>query len=223
MQSQSGRLAIFDLDDTLLAGDSDYAWGQFLISEGEVDAELYRARNDAFFADYKAGELDIEAYLKFSCEPLTRIPIERLHLFQKAYMEQVIEPMILQKGVQLLDQHRSHGDHLMINTATIDFVTAPIAERLGVDSLIAPRVEYLNGRYTGRVVGTASYRDGKVARLNDWLQTHPYDLRTSAFYSDSHNDLPLLSLVGNPCCVDPDDRLRAEAKQRGWPILSLRA
>ncbi len=222
MQSQIGRLAIFDLDDTLLAGDSDYTWGQFLISEREVDAELYRARNDAFFAAYKAGELNIEAYLKFSCEPLTRIPFERLKVLQKTYMQQIIEPMILQKAVQLLDQHRSHGDHLLINTATIDFITAPIAERLGVDSLIAPRVEYLNGRYTGRVVGTASYRDGKVARLNDWLQTHPYDLRTSAFYSDSHNDLPLLSLVGNPCCVDPDDRLRAEAKQRGWPILSLR-
>ena len=222
MHTSKAKLAIFDLDDTLLAGDSDHAWGQFLIAEGEVEAEIYQARNDAFFSDYKAGRLDVDAYLAFSCEPLTQIPGDRLTELQTEFMSRVIEPMVLPKAIELLDRHRFAGDQLMINTATIDFITAPIAKRFGVENLIAPQVEMLNGRYTGRVVGTASYQHGKVKRLNDWLKEHPHDLATSVFYSDSHNDLPLLSEVGYPVCVDPDERLRAEATKRDWPIISLR-
>ncbi len=214
-------LVIFDLDNTLLAGDSDYLWGKFLVDQGEVDGEVYESTNRRFYDDYKAGTLDIFAFLKFSLEPLTRISNERLTKLHNQYMNEVIQPLVTSNALSLVDQHRQMGDTLLIITATNHFITAPIAKVFGIENLLATDPEMIEGRYTGNVAGTPCYQDGKVVRLNTWLDEHHQDLNGSRFYSDSHNDLPLLSKVDHPIAVDPDDILRQHAIDNDWKIMNL--
>lgn len=216
------RLALFDLDNTLLGGDSNFSWGSFICRHGLVDAEAYQARNRTFHADYAAGRLDMTEYQNFSQGLLSRVDMTQLAQWHRRFMTEVIEPMILAKGETLLQQHREAGDKLVMITATNRFITAPIAERLGVDSLIATECGMENGRYTGRIVDTPCFQQGKVTRLNTWLAGNDLSLQGSYFYSDSHNDLPLLEAVDNPVAVDPDEILRETASARGWPVISLR-
>ncbi len=216
------RLALFDLDNTLLGGDSDHAWGDWLCARGILDGVAYKARNDAFYQDYLAGKLDIQAYLNFSLEILGRSEMRQLADWHLEFMKECIEPIILPKGEALLAEHRAAGDKLLIITATNRFVTQPIAARLGVETLLATECEMADGRYTGRTTDVPCFKEGKVTRLNRWLAENGLDLSDSAFYSDSMNDLPLLEQVTRPVAVDPDPTLRTEAERRGWPVISLR-
>jgi HAD superfamily hydrolase (TIGR01490 family) len=216
------RLAIFDLDNTLLAGDSDYSWGEFLVARQLVDAEDYAQANDRFYQQYKAATLDIEEYLRFSLAPLTRYTLDELAVLHAEFMRDFIEPMMLPKAQALLQEHRAQGDYLLIITATNSFVTHPIAKRLGVDDILASDAEILNNRYTGKGLGTPCFQGGKVIRLHTWLKEKNYDLENAYFYSDSINDLPLLEQVPNPVVVDGDERLSAVAAERGWKHISLR-
>ncbi len=215
-------LAIFDLDNTLIGGDSDHLWGEFLVEQGIVDSDQFRETNDRFYEDYKRGELDILAYLAFALEPLTRFDPEQLAELHRRFMTTSIEPIMLPKAQALLQKHRDRGDFLLIITATNRFITGPIAEYLGVDDILASEPEVIDGRYTGRISGTPCYQDGKVMRLQAWLQARDMDLRDSYFYSDSHNDIPLLQEVDHPVAVDADEQLHALALEQGWPSISLR-
>jgi len=215
-------LAIFDLDNTLLSGDSDYLWGQFLVDVGVVDADAYESTNQQFYEDYKQGRLDIFAFLNFSLRPLAENDPEQLHAWREQFVQQKIRPLVGEAALRLVERHRAAGDTLLIITATNSFVTAPIAALFGISNLIATEPETRDGRYTGRVFGTPSFREGKVARLEDWLGTEGQTLPGSSFYSDSHNDLPLLELVDKPVAVDPDELLLEHARKSGWPVISLR-
>ncbi|GAB2790705.1 HAD family hydrolase [Halomonas shantousis] len=215
-------LAIFDLDNTLLSCDSDHAWGEFLIEQGAVDPVTYREANEGFLRDYRNGTLDIQAYLALALKPLADNSSEQLAAWHQQFMASKIEPHILVKAEELLARHRARGDTLLIITATNRFITGPIAERLGVEHLIAVEPEMIDGRYTSKVQGTPSYREGKVTRLEQWLTSQDITLDDAWFYSDSHNDIPLLERIDNPVAVDPDEILRDTALARGWRILSLR-
>ncbi len=215
-------LAIFDLDNTLLSIDSDHAWGEFLVEQGAVDPVAYREANERFLADYNAGTLDMAAFLEMALKPLAENTPEQLAAWHQQFMASKIEPHILPKAEELLARHRTKGDTLLIITATNRFITGPIAERLGVDNLIAVEPEMVDGRYTGRVDGVPSYREGKVIRLQAWLEAQDITMDGAWFYSDSHNDLPLLEKVDHPVAVDPDDTLRKVAEERHWRIMSLR-
>lgn len=215
-------LAIFDLDNTLLAGDSDHAWGEFVVDTGRVDPESHRRQNDQFYQDYLNGELDVMRYQQFALLPLKGQEPETLEAWHQAFMETRIAPMLQDKAFALLDDHRRQGHTLMIITATNRFVTGPIAERLGIEHLIATEPAMENGYYTGEVDGVPSFQEGKVIRLNAWLEQHGKSLEGAWFYSDSHNDLPLLNLVDNPVAVDPDPTLEQHALSQGWPVMSLR-
>jgi len=215
-------LAIFDLDNTLLNGDSDHLWGVFLAEKGVVDGAWYEAENDRFYQEYKEGRLDIFEFLKFSLKPLSQHPLEQLQRWHNEFMQQKINPILLPAAHALVDRHREAGDTLMIITATNAFVTAPIAAAFGIEHLIATDPEMVDGRYTGNVSGIPSFREGKVSRLNNWLEAHQQNLSGSSFYSDSHNDLPLLEHVDKPVAVDPDESLTLTARERGWPIITLR-
>ncbi|MAG53846.1 MAG: HAD-IB family hydrolase, partial [Halomonas sp.] len=207
-------LAIFDLDNTLLSIDSDHAWGEFLLEQGAVDPVAYREANERFMADYNAGTLDMAAFLEMALKPLAENTPEQLAAWHQQFMASKIEPHILPKAEELLARHRTKGDTLLIITATNRFITGPIAERLGVDNLIAVEPEMVDGRYTGRVDGVPSYREGKVIRLQAWLEAQDITMDGAWFYSDSHNDLPLLEKVDHPVAVDPDDTLRKVAEER---------
>jgi HAD superfamily hydrolase (TIGR01490 family) len=216
-------LAIFDLDNTLLSIDSDHAWGEFLLEQGAVDPVAYREANDRFLADYQAGTLDIQAFLRVALRPLAEHSPEQLAAWQQQFMASKVEPSILPRGEELLARHRFRGDTLLIITATNRFITGPIAERLGVEELLATEPERIDGHYTGKATGIPCYREGKVQRLNDWMaKQQELTLDDAWFYSDSHNDLPLLEKVDTPVAVDPDDTLREVAEKRGWKIISLR-
>ncbi len=215
-------LAIFDLDNTLLNGDSDYLWGRFLGDEGLVDAKSYELENKRFYDEYKAGTLDILEFLAFSLKPLSEHSMEELAALHEKFMHSVIRPLITPAARQLLEKHRRSGDFLLIITATNDFITTPIARELGVDDIIATNAEIKHERYTGRVAGTPCFREGKVLRLQEWLKREGRNLAQSWFYSDSHNDLPLLEQVSHPVAVDPDDTLADHASARNWPQLSLK-
>jgi len=226
-QGSAGRwilvaLAIFDLDNTLLAGDSDYLWGQFLVARGLVDPQRYAQENERFYRDYREGTLDIHAFMRFALRPLRDHPRALMETLREEFLREQIEPIMLPAARALVDRHRAAGDTLLIITATNAFVTAPIAAAFGVPHLIASVPEERGGAYTGRVAGIPAFREGKVQRLDDWLAGSPEGLAGSSFYSDSHNDLPLLLKVERPIAVDPDPLLRAEAQARGWPLLSLR-
>jgi HAD superfamily hydrolase (TIGR01490 family) len=215
-------LAIFDLDETLISIDSDHAWGEFICELGLVDRDQYRARNDAFYEDYKQGQLDVRAYLRFACGVLARYPMNQLVDWRQQFVETVIEPAILPAAVALVNRHRRAGDYPIVITSTQRFITETIVERFGIETLIAPEPEIVAGRFTGEVVGVPSFGQGKVTRLNAWLADHGHSLKGSYFYSDSRNDLPLLRLVDHPVAVDPDETLRQEAEQKRWPIITLR-
>ena len=215
-------IAIFDLDNTLLHGDSDHAWGEFIADLGIVDGKSYREKNDAFYDDYCRGVLDIFAYQRFVLQPLAGLSMEELTRWHEQFMREKIEPIILPKAQALVDSHRAQGHTLMIITATNSFITAPIAKRFGIDTLIATTPEIKNSTYTGDIVGVPCYREGKVERMNVWLAENEATLDGSYFYSDSHNDLPLLLRVDNPVAVDADDTLRKYAEENRWQILSLR-
>lgn len=216
-------LAIFDLDNTLLAGDSDHAWGEFLVEESIVDADEYQKANDKFYQEYLNGELDIQHYLSFALQPLARHEMKQLLTWRKEFVEKKIRPMMQASATELLDSHRAQGHTLLIITATNRFVTEPVAELLGIEHLIATEPELVNGRYTGEVAGVPSFQDGKVTRLHDWLESTGESLDGAWFYSDSHNDAPLLRKVENPVAVDPDPTLESIAKENGWKIMSLRS
>ncbi len=219
------NLALFDLDNTLLAGDSDYNWSLFLINEGLLDAEQHKARNEQFYQDYKNGCLDIYAFLKFQLKPLSEHPKKFLDELHLKYMEKVIRPMMMQKAQDLVNQHKAAGDLCVVITATNSFVTKPIATAYGIEHLIGSDPEMVNGEYTGGVSGVPSFQEGKVTRINQWLAergTSLADYAKSYFYSDSHNDLPLMKMVTHPVAVDADAILTDYAKQQGWPMISLR-
>ena len=214
------KLALFDLDNTLLAGDSDFEWAQFLIEQGVLDRELYEARNLAFYEQYKAGTLDILEFLDFQLKPLARHPRAVLDAWHREFMERKIRPIIRDTARALVERHAA--DLRVLITATNSFVTAPIAREFGIEHLIATEPEEADGEFTGGVIDIPCFREGKVTRLNRWLDETGHSLDDSYFYSDSMNDLPLLEQVANPVAVDPDPNLRAEAEKRGWPVISLR-
>lgn len=216
-------LAMFDLDNTLLKGDSDHAWGEFLVEKALVDASVYKEANDRFFSQYKDGTLDIHEFLSFTLQALSQFSPTQLRELHEEFMNVKIMNMILPKAVKLIDLHRKRGDKLMIITATNRFVTAPIAAYFNIDTLLASEPEVVDGHYTGRLLGVPCYRAGKIDNLNTWLSTNPdFNLDDSYFYSDSHNDIPLLSLVTHPIAVDADDTLVEHAEKNEWPIISLR-
>lgn len=219
------KLALFDLDNTLLAGDSDYEWGQFLVDRGVLERAAYEAQNAEYFEQYKAGTLDIHEYLGFALRPLAEHTPEDLARWHGEFMGARIAPMIGAAAHRLVRGHLEHGDLCAIVTATNSFVTAPIAREFGVAHLIATEPESRDGRFTGRVAGTPCFREGKIARVDAWLSGLGQPLEgfeESTFYSDSHNDLPLLERVSRPVAVDPDPQLAAEAARRAWPVISLR-
>ncbi len=215
-------LALFDLDNTLLDGDSDYAWGQFLAEVGAVDREVYERTNQRFYDEYRAGTLDIQAFLAFALEPLARHPHPQLLAWRASFIATCIEPMVKPAARAMLQAHANAGDTPVIITATNSFVTRPIADLLGVPHLIATEPETEGGRFTGKVAGVPCFREGKLIRLNAWMQARGLDLRDSTFYSDSHNDIPLLEAVSRPIVVDADPALAAHARVRRWPALHLK-
>jgi HAD superfamily hydrolase (TIGR01490 family) len=215
-------LAIFDLDNTLLAGDSDYLWGLFLAEQGIVDGEKYARENERFYRDYQEGRLDIHEFMRFSLRVLRDHAPEELGRWRERFIREKIEPIVPAAALALVERHRAAGDTLLIITATNAFVTAPIAARFGIPHLIASIPEEREGRFTGKLAGIPSFQEGKVERLRAWLAAQGGDLSGSYFYSDSHNDIPLLEQVERPVAVDPDAILADYAQRRGWPIISLR-
>lgn len=216
------NLALFDLDNTLLAGDSDFEWAQFLIEQGVLDREVYEARNHEFYEQYKKGTLDIHAFLDFQLKPLSRHPRRQLDAWHRHYMQVKIMPMMRASARALVARHR--GDLCAVVTATNSFVTAPIAREFGIEHLVATEPAQVDGEFTGGIDGLPCFRDGKVARVEAWLAAQSRSFGAfehSFFYSDSLNDLPLLARVSDPVAVDPDDTLRAHALRHGWPVLSL--
>ena len=218
------EIALFDLDNTLLSGDSDYEWAQYLIERGVLERREYESRNEEFFRQYKAGRLDIHAFLDFQLAPLARHPREKLEQWHREFMRSKVRPMIRAKGLELVRRHLGEGDLCAIVTSTNAFITAPIAREFGVDHLLATELEVRDGRFTGKPYGTPCFRQGKVTRLAEWLGGRGRTLASfpaSWFYSDSQNDLPLLERVTHPVAVNPDETLRSEALARGWQIMSL--
>jgi HAD superfamily hydrolase (TIGR01490 family) len=215
-------IALFDLDNTLLNGDSDYLWGCFLAEQGIVDRDYYERENQRFYDQYKMGELDIHEFLRFQLRPLAEHDMATLNRWREQYLEEMIRPILLPRAQALIDEHRGRGDLPVIITATNRFITGPIAEFFGVQQLLATDPEVVDGRYTGGITGIPCFQDGKVRKLSGWLETNRQTLDNSWFYSDSHNDLPLLQKVTHPVAVDPDEILRRHAGESGWPVISLR-
>lgn len=218
----SVTLAIFDLDNTLISNDSDYLWGQFLVDQGIVDKNTYEAQNAKFYQDYKQGNLDIIEFLQFSLKPLSQHPVKQLFKWREQFINQVIQPILLKSAQALVNKHRLEGDTLLVITATNRFVTAPIVKFYGIENLLATTPEFKNGAYSGQVEGIPCFQEGKVLLLKQWLKTSTETLEGSYFYSDSHNDLPLLKIVDYPIAVDPDEKLHTLATHSHWPIISLR-
>ncbi|MDB5810528.1 MAG: HAD-superfamily subfamily hydrolase [Betaproteobacteria bacterium] len=217
------NLALFDLDNTLLAGDSDFEWAQFLIEQKVLDREVYEARNNDFYEQYKKGTLDIHEFLDFQLKPLSRHPRRVLDEWHAEFMRRKILPIIRPSARELVARHR--GDVCAIVTATNSFVTAPIVREFMIEHLIATEPAHLGGEFTGAISGTACFREGKIVRVEEWLAARGQTLKSfsrSYFYSDSLNDLPLLERVTDPVAVDPDDTLRAHALRQGWPVISLK-
>jgi HAD superfamily hydrolase (TIGR01490 family) len=216
---QTMSLAIFDLDNTLLSGDSDYEWGQYLVHNGHVDGEEYERANERYYREYQTGKLDIFEFLNFALRPLATNDMATLISWRKEFMQKRILPIISQGARALVNEHRQLGDTLLIITATNRFITEPIAREFGIDNLLATDPELVDGRFTGKVVGVPCFQHGKVIRLQEWLQRTGHELHGSCFYSDSHNDLPLMRLVERPIAVNPDQELEAEAVKAGWKVM----
>lgn len=226
----TANLALFDLDHTLLPLDSDHEWGRFLVRIGAVDAEDYTRRNDQFYADYRAGTLDILAYLRFVLAPLAAQSRQTLADWHQRFMEEVIQPVMTPQAQALVQQHQQAGDLCCVVTATNSFITRPIVQQFGVPHLIAPEPalraddDGIGSPYTGELDGIPSYREGKVLRTEAWLQSQGktwHSFPKTFFYTDSVNDIPLMEKVSHPVATNPDDRLRALAEQRGWRVLEL--
>ena len=216
-------LAIFDLDNTLLKGDSDHAWGEFISSKGLVDGDSYRKQNDAFYQAYLKGNLDIFAYQNFCLSVIASIPKNQLETLLQTFLNEVVESMITPQSEALIKKHQQQGHQTLIITATNEVITRPIAQRLGISELIATQAEIVDGNYSGKVAGIPSYKEGKITRLHEWLKERPHlNMQGSYFYSDSHNDLPLLKEVTHAFAVDPDETLKKYALEKGWPVISLR-
>jgi HAD superfamily hydrolase (TIGR01490 family) len=216
------NLALFDLDNTLLAGDSDFEWAQFLIEQGVLDREIYEARNQEFYEQYKKGALDIYEFLDFQLKPLARYPRRQLDEWHRSYMQAKIMPMMRETARALVARHAT--DLCAVVTATNSFVTAPIAREFGIEHLVATEPAQDGGEFTGGVAGLPCFRDGKIVRVEAWLAARGQRIdafERSFFYSDSLNDLPLLARVSDPVAVDPDATLRAHALAHGWPVMSL--
>ncbi|MRR09780.1 HAD family hydrolase [bacterium] len=219
------ELALFDLDNTLLRGDSDFEWAQFLIAKGVLDREVQEARNIQFYEDYKAGTLDIHAFLDFQLAPLAHHSREELDAWREEYVATRIQPMIGEPARALVRRHLDDGAVCAIVTATNSFVTSLIAREFAIPHLIATIPAFENGHFTGKPRGTPSFKEGKIERVESWLESLGLwwgSFERSWFYSDSHNDLPLLGKVSDPVAVDPDDTLRNTAQEKGWPVISLR-
>jgi HAD superfamily hydrolase (TIGR01490 family) len=218
-------LTLFDLDNTLLDGDSDFEWSQFLIRIGVLDQELFESKNHAFYEQYKAGTLDIQEFLDFQLKPLARHARKTLDEWHRQFMREQVSGMITEGARELVNRHRMAGEVCVIITATNSFVTAPIAREFGIEHLIATEPEHRDGEFTGRVAGVPCFREGKITRLESWMAQRGWNWDSFAgttFYSDSLNDLPLLAKVDNPVAVNPDDTLRKHAEQHGWKVISLR-
>ena len=218
------NLALFDLDNTLIAGDSDFEWAQFLIGKGVLDREVHEARNQEFYDQYKAGTLDIHAFLDFQLAPLSRHPRTELDAWHAEFMATRIKPLIGAEARKLVRKHLDAGDLCAIVTATNSFVTGDIAREFGICHLIATIPAQEHGAFTGKPRGTPSFREGKIERTEAWLESLGLwwgSFAQSWFYSDSLNDLPLLERVTHPVAVDPDPTLAATATARGWPVLRL--
>ena len=218
-------LVLFDLDNTLLAGDSDFEWAQFLITKGVLDREVYEARNQAFYDQYKAGTLDIFEFLDFQLKPLARHSRAQLDAWHREFLDTRIRPMMTPQSQALVKEHLASGAVVAIVTATNSFVTGPIARAFGIPHLVATIPAQENGAFTGKPRGTPAFKAGKIERVEAWLESLGLcweSFEKSSFYSDSHNDLPLMKKVNNPVAVDPDDTLRAHATAQGWPVISLR-
>lgn len=219
------KLALFDLDNTLLDGDSDYEWAQFLIDQGVLERDSYEARNLFFYEQYKAGTLDIFEFLDFQLAPLARYSRTQLDTWHATFMQQRIVPIMLPKARALAEEHLKQGDLCALITATNSFITAPIGRAFGIPHLIATEPEEISGKFTGKPAGTPCFREGKITRLEAWLSSHGStlaDFEESVFFSDSRNDLSLLERVSRPVAVDPDPVLEQTARERGWKILSLK-
>ena len=219
------NLAIFDLDNTLLDGDSDYNWGLYLVKKGYLDEGEYKEQNQKFFEEYQAGKLDIFAFAEFQFQFLKNNTRKFLNEVRSDYINEIIKPMILKKAVDLVRQHKEAGDRLLIITATNSFITKPIGELFGIDELIGTDPEEHLGEFTGKVKGTPSFKEGKVTRLFDWLDEKNLklaDFEKTFFYSDSHNDLALLEVVTNPVVVNGDKILLEKAQEKNWPKLNLK-
>ncbi len=214
-------LALFDLDETLLAGDSDYLWGQHLVQKGVVDGVAYERANRQFYEEYKQGTLDFFEFSRFAFHTLSAHPLKQLKEWRREFVEQKIRPIMLAKGIELMERHRKAGDKLIIITSTNRFVTEPIAELYGVHQLIATEPEIVMGKYTGELE-TPCFAHHKVDRLQEWLSLSGNVLEGSRAYSDSHNDIPLLEVVKHPVAVDPDEKLKAHALENDWEIISFR-
>ena len=216
-------LAIFDLDNTLIGGDSDYLWGEFLCDEGIItDRESFQKMNDYFYHQYEIGELDIYAWAEFSFKVLSEHSFDKLNQLRKDFMETKIRPIFLEKAQNCIDNHKKNGDSVLVITASNTFVTQPIVEMYGIEHLLATEPEFVSGRFTGKVSGIPCFQSGKIDNLMPWLVTNNENLIGSYFYSDSHNDLPLLELVDNPVAINGDPILMAAANVNGWPNLDWR-
>lgn len=221
-ENASMGIALFDLDHTLLNGDSDHEWARFLMDEGILDRKVNQATNERFYAEYAAGKLDIHAFARFAFAPLATLPLNQLKSLRERYIRERIAPMISAKARALVERHRQSGHTLILITATNSFVTRPIAELFSIEHLIATEPKVLEGHYVAEIEGIPAFQEGKVARLEEWLARRPaLATAESWFYSDSHNDLPLLERVTHPIAVNPDDVLAETAKARGWPIIDL--
>lgn len=215
-------LTLFDLDHTLLNGDSDHMWGQFLVDEGIVDSQVYARENNRFYQLYLAGTLDVHEFVRFSVQPLVDNPRPRMLALRERFIAEHIRPAVARHAASLIDAHRNQGNEIAIITATNSFVTTPIAELLGIENLIATEPEIAAGHYTGNIAGIPCFQDGKIKRLDAWLEQQSQCFERTYFYSDSHNDLPLLRQVDRAFAVDPDPELAAAAERAGWPVISLR-
>lgn len=214
-------LALFDLDNTLLAGDSDYLWGEFLTEQGIVDKAAYQRENQRFYEEYKRGTLDIHEFQAFSLQPMMANDYSTMLAYREQFVEQKITPIMSPASFDLIEKHRQQGDTLVVITATNSFVTQPIVSAFGIENLLATEAEVIDGKYTGRIAGIPCFQQGKVERLHEWMKLHNMNLQDSWFYSDSRNDLPLLKEVDHPVAVDADEELLSYAQAQGWSIISL--
>ena len=216
-------LAMFDLDNTLIGGDSDYLWGEFLCEKGIIeDTASFQKMNEYFYQQYEVGKLDIYAWAEFSFKVLTEYSIDELNDLRQNFIQQKIEPIFLDKAQSCINQHKENGDTVLVITASNTFITAPIAKMYGINHLLATEPEFKDGRFTGKVSGVPCFQSGKIDNLMPWIEKHNKNLKGSYFYSDSHNDLPLLELVDNPVAINGDPRLTSTANKNGWPNLDWR-